>query len=220
MDFTGKGPIKEKYPRGSPSNPSVRDDDLVYVTQCKNGNLDAFQLLVERYQKRMLKIAYRMLDDYEDACEVVQESFLSAYKALANFRGDAAFSTWITTIVINHSRNRLKQKINHSCHECIFLDAPVETEDGSTLMEIPSEDCSAHERLEKRELERKVQDCINALDDEHKDVVILRDIQGFSYEEISSMLKLTDGTVKSRLFRARNVLKDCLMDVLDHAEIK
>ena len=217
MGSTEKELIKGNHPHGSPRNPGVKDDDLISVAQCRKGNLDAFQLLVEKHQMRMLNIAYRMLNDYEDACEIVQESFLSAYKSLANFRGDAAFSTWITAIVINHSRNRLKQKNTRSCHECISLDAPVVTQEGVTPMEIPSEDCSAHERLMKRELERRVQDCINTLDDEHKDVVILRDMQGFSYEEIGSMLMIADGTVKSRLFRARNALKDCLAEVLGYA---
>jgi RNA polymerase sigma-70 factor, ECF subfamily len=214
-----KESLQRNYPHGSSRDHGVREDDLVFITQCRKGDVDAFQMLVERYQKRMLNTAYRMLDDYEEACEIVQESFLSAYKALPHFRGDATFSSWITTIVMNHSRNRLKQKKIRRRHEFVYLDAPVETEDGAVPVEIPSQDCSAHEILAKRELERRVQDCINALDNEHKDVVILRDMQGFSYDEISSMLNLADGTVKSRLFRARNSLRDCLADVLDHAEV-
>ena len=166
----------------------------------------------------MLNIAYRMLDDYEDACDVVQESFLSAYRALSKFRGDSTFSAWIAAIVMNHSRNRLKQRKTRSYRECLSLDASMDPENENPSFVIPSEDASAYEKLEKIELERRIQNCINSLVDEYKDVVILRDLQEFSYDEISSILKLADGTVRSRLFRARNSLKDCLSDVLRETE--
>lgn len=200
------------------SNTQVRDEDLPVVLNCLNGDAESFQALVERYQKKMLNIAYRVLDDYEDACDIVQESFISAYKALHNFRGDSTFSAWLAAIVMNHSRNRLKQRKTRSSRECVSLDAPKDQQNESVVFELPSEHESAHERLEKMELERRVQNCINTLSDDYKEVVVLRDIQGFSYEEISTSLKLTDGTVKSRLFRARDALKECLSDVIGFIE--
>jgi RNA polymerase sigma-70 factor, ECF subfamily len=200
------------------ANSQIRDEDLPIIINCRNGDNEAFQALVERYQKKMLNIAYRILDDYEDACDVVQESFISAYRALSKFRGDSTFSAWLAAIVMNHSRNRLKQKKTRACRECVFLDTPKDPENERVLFELPSEKESAQERLEKMEVERKVQDCINTLSDDYKDVVVLRDIQGFSYEEISTVLKLSDGTVKSRLFRARDSLRDCLSDVIGFIE--
>ena len=200
------------------SNTEIRDEDLHIIDNCRNGDIESFQVLVERYQKRMLNISYRVLDDYEDACDIVQESFISAYRALPKFRGDSTFSAWLAAIVMNHSRNRLKQKKTRACRECVFLDTPKDPENESVLFELPSENESAHKRLEKMEFERKVQDCINRLSDDYKEVVVLRDIQGFSYEEISTVLKLSDGTVKSRLFRARDSLKDCLSDVIGYIE--
>jgi RNA polymerase sigma-70 factor, ECF subfamily len=199
-------------------NTEFRDEDLPIVLNCRNGDIEAFQALVERYQKKMLNIAYRFLDDYEDACDIVQESFISAYKALPKFRGESTFSAWLSAIVMNHSRNRLKQKKTRACRECVYLDTPKDQEKDGVSFELPSENESAHEKLEKMELERRVQDCINTLSDDYREVVVLRDIQGFSYEEISTSLQVSDGTVKSRLFRARDSLKDCLSDVLGFIE--
>lgn len=195
-----------------------RDEDLSIITRCCNGDIEAFQVLVERYQKRMLNMAYRVLDDFEDACDVVQESFISAYKALPGFRGDSTFSAWLAAIVINHSRNRLKRKKIRARRESVSLDAPRDPDNESSVFELPAENESAHERLEKMELERRVQHCINTLSAEYREVVVLRDIQGYSYEEISTMLRLSDGTVKSRLFRARDALRECLSDVIVHSE--
>jgi RNA polymerase sigma-70 factor (ECF subfamily) len=162
----------------------------------------------------MLNIAYRMIGDYDEACDVVQEAFLSAYRAIGKFRGDARFSTWLCGIVLNHSRSHMTQKAARSRREAGSLDDPVKSKDGSFLNEPRSQEESIVERLEKRELEAKVQECIGFLDGEQREVLVLRDIQGFSYEEIGDLLKLPEGTVKSRLFRARNALKDGLFRVL------
>lgn len=195
-----------------------RDEDLSIITHCRKGDSEAFQVLVERYQKRMLNMAYRVLDDYEDACDVVQESFISAYKALPRFRGDSTFSAWLAAIVMNHSRNRLKQKKTRARRESVSLNAPRDPDNDGSVFELPAENESAQERLEKMELERRVQHCINTLSHDYREVVVLRDIQGLSYDEISTVLRLSDGTVKSRLFRARDALKECLSDVIGHIE--
>ncbi|OGP81903.1 MAG: hypothetical protein A2V87_02640, partial [Deltaproteobacteria bacterium RBG_16_58_17] len=174
---------------------------------------EAFSVLVRRHQKKMLNIAYRMIGDYDEACDVVQEAFLSAYRAIGKFRGDARFSTWLCGIVLNHSRSHIKRKTARSRHEAGSLDDPVKSEGGSFLNEPRSQEESVVERLEKRERDAKVQECIGSLDGEQREVLVLRDIQGFSYEEIGMMLKLPQGTVRSRLFRTRNALKDRLLRV-------
>jgi len=195
-------------------NVSLEDDDAGFVARCRRGETEAFSLLVRRHQKKMLNIAYRMIGDYDEACDVVQEAFLSAYRAIGKFRGDARFSTWLCGIVLNHSRSHMTQKAARSRHEAGSFDDPVKSRDGNFLNEPRSQEGAIIERLEKRELEAKVQECIGFLDGEQREVIVLRDIQGFSYEEIGVMLKLPEGTVKSRLFRARNSLKDGLLRVL------
>ena len=192
-------------------NRTIADDDAGFVARCQRGETEAFSVLVRRHQKKMLNIAYRMIGDYDEACDVVQEAFLSTYRAIGKFRGDARFATWLCGIVLNHSRSHIKRKAARSRREAWSLDDPVESKDGSFANEPPSREESIVERLEKRERDEKVQDCIGSLDGEQREVLVLRDIQGFSYEEIGVLLKLPEGTVKSRLFRARNALKDGLL---------
>jgi RNA polymerase sigma-70 factor (ECF subfamily) len=190
------------------------DKDLEFVLLCKKGNIDAFEVLVERYQKRMLNIAYRITDNYEDACEVVQEAFLSAFKSIKKFRGEAKFSTWLTGITINHAKNRLKQIKSRYHHEGSSIDDVFETDSGSYNMEPQSPEIPIVEQLVQKEVQAQVQKCINSLDEEYKEVVVLRDMQGFSYEEIQDILKIPEGTIKSRLFRARDALRNCLKKVI------
>lgn len=190
------------------------DEDSEIVSSCKKGDVDAFEVLVRKHQKKMLNIAYRMVGNYEDACEIVQDAFVSAYRGLKSFEEKSRFSTWLSSIVINLSRNRIKQMKSQQYHEPFSLEDPVLTETGSINPEPQSGNPSILDRLEKKELQEKVQGCINSLDNEYREVLVLRDIQGFSYDEISDMLKIADGTVKSRLFRARKAVKNCLKKVL------
>jgi len=192
---------------------SLKDDDY-YVSLCQGGDTGAFQFLVERHQKKMLNIAFRITGDYEEACETVQESFLSAYRSIKKFRGDAAFSTWLTGITMNHARNRLKKMRSLSHHEGVSIDDPVVTETGHAFLDPPSQEAPAIEQLEKKEVQDKVQECIATLDDEFREVLVLRDIQEFSYDEIRDILNIPEGTIKSRLFRARDAMKKCLNRVL------
>lgn len=190
------------------------DEDYQLVCLCRKGDTDAFQSLVEKYQKRMLNIAYRIIGDYETACEVVQDAFLSAYKALGKFRGEASFSTWLYRIVINVSKNHMKQMIIRRQRERPLPANPGEMGESRLSRDLPAPEPSPAERLERKEVQAKLQQCINSLDEEYREVLVLRDIQGFSYDEIGDILKITAGTVKSRLFRARAALKDRLKKVV------
>jgi len=186
------------------------DEDYERVSLCQKGDVDAFEALVEKYQKKVLNIAYRMIGNYDEACEVVQEAFLSAYKAIRKFRGESRFSTWLYSIAINHAKNHMRQIATRYHREGPPIDDPVEMGDGQLGGRVPAHEPPIVEELERREVQAKVQECINLLDAEYREVIVLRDIQGFSYEEIGDILKVPGGTVKSRLFRARDALKDRL----------
>ena len=136
------------------------DDDLRFISLCKKGDIDAFEYLVTRYQKKMLNIAYRMVGNYDEACEVVQDAFVSAYKNIKDFEGRSGFSTWLCSIVINLSKNRLKQIRSGLAHERFSIDDPVTAEDGFIRIEPASDAPSVLEQLERRELQEKVQGCI------------------------------------------------------------
>ncbi len=188
----------------------VIDEDADQVSSCKKGDLAAFEQLVRKYEKKMFNIAFRVTGNYEDAGEIVQDAFVSAYRGMATFRGAARFSTWLTSITLNLAKNRLKRVREIRKHEPFSLDDPLPTVDGGLKQDLPSTDPPVHELLEKRDDQLKVQHCLNTLEPDFKEVLVLRDLQDFSYEEISDILKVPIGTVKSRLFRAREAVKDCL----------
>ncbi len=182
------------------------DEDRELVLRSQKGDDDAFEQLVLRHQKKMVNIAFRITGTYEDACDVAQDAFVSAYKEIQRFECKSRFSTWLYTITVNLSKNRLKQIITaRNRHE-----VSIHAEEGAISIDPPSADPNALEMLEKRDIKKGVQDCIAKLEEDFRVVVVLRDIQGFAYNEIGAMLKVAEGTVKSRLFRAREMLKKCL----------
>ncbi len=191
----------------------IANEDLELVASCIQGDVDSFEILVNRHQKRMLNVALRMTGNYEDACDIVQDAFVAAYKGLKGFKGRSSFSTWLHTIVINHARNRLKQLKTKAQRE-FSMNTPVMTEDGNIGIERAADEPSALERLEKKSVQEKVQGCIDELEAEFREVIVLRDIHEFSYDEISEILEIPDGTVKSRLSRARGAVRNCLKNIM------
>ncbi len=189
-------------------------DDSKLVNACKRGDTSAFEQLVNRYQNRMLNIAFRITGNYDDACDITQDAFLSAWRKIADFRGEALFSTWLTSIVINLSRNRLQQMSSNSSRDSYSLDSEIPGKEGSTKRDAVSKTPTALELMEEEELRRFMENCIRTLPPEFREVLVLRDMQEMSYEEVSGALGIKDGTVKSRLFRAREGVRDCVRNAL------
>jgi len=190
------------------------DEDRDIVLSVRKGNINEFEKLVRKYQKMAFNISYRIIGSYEDACEVVQDAFLSGYRNLDDFKGTSKFSTWLCAIVINLSKNRIIKIKAENRHEQFSLDDPVETDKGPIGREFASGEPSAADKLEREEVRKKVQDCIGRLEPECREVIVLRDIQGFSYDEMAGILSIAEGTVKSRLFRARDAVRDCLKKMM------
>lgn len=189
-------------------------DDTKLVNACKRGDTSAFEQLVKKYQNRMLNIAFRITGNYDDACDITQEAFLSAWRKIGDFRGEALFSTWLTSIVINLSRNRLQQMSSNNTRELYSLDSDIPGTDGSIRQDAAFKAPTALELLVEEELRRFIDNCIQNLPTEFREVLVLRDMQELSYEEVSGALGLKDGTVKSRLFRAREGVRDCVRSAL------
>lgn len=186
------------------------EDDAALAKACRNGDLAAFETVVQRHQHMLLNVAFRMTGVYEDACDIVQDSLLAAWQKMGDFRGDAKLSTWLTAIVVNNSRNRRLQSRQREHREAYSLDAPLPGGDNDTRPDPPSGGASALEQLEEAELRRFLQRCIDALSTEFREVLVLRDMQELAGDQVSRILNLREGTVKSRLFRARDAVKECL----------
>jgi len=177
---------------------SISDADC--VRRIQHGEVDAFEVLVRRHEKTIFNLVYRMLGDYDDAIEVSQEVFLSAYRAIGQFRGDANFSTWLYRIALNHATTRRRSN-NSRQHRT----APIED-----MELIRDSQPGPAETLEKKEMQERVQLALNKLAPEDAAVILLRDLQDVPYDEVARLLEIPVGTVKSRLHRARQALKSLL----------
>jgi len=186
-------------PKSNTSEPMVSEanSDADCVRKLQRGETDAFETLIRRHQKTIFNLVYRMLGDYDEAAEISQEVFLSAYRAIGNFRGEANFSTWLYRIALNHATTRRK-----SLNTRQQRNVPIEnTEPASDPHPGPAES------LEKKEVRQRVQQALNRLEPEDAAVILLRDLQDVPYEEVARVLEIPIGTVKSRLHRARQALK-------------
>lgn len=185
------------------------DQEKQLIKKCKEGDISSFELLIESYQQKVYNIALRMLGSQEDASDVAQEVFIKIYKSISNFKEESSLSTWIyriaTNVCLDELRKRKKAKF-------VSIDTPVQLEDGEVSMQMEDQGLQPDELVTQKELKEEVQKAISSLKDDHKIVIILRDINGYSYEEIADILGCTLGTVKSRINRARNSLKDILLE--------
>lgn len=184
--------------------------DHTLVAASLRGDHDAFAQLVRRHQRAMLNIAFRMLGDYDEACEAVQDAFVAAWRNLQGFRQEAKFSTWLTSITLNQARSRGEQLSRRRQLEGKSLDAPLPTRDGEVRLDPASPAPSVHEQLEAEAVRQQVRGCIAALPADFREVLVLRDMEELSYDEVGATLNLQAGTVKSRLFRAREGVRECL----------
>ncbi|MGN6735422.1 MAG: RNA polymerase sigma factor [Candidatus Binatia bacterium] len=174
--------------------------DAECVRRVQRGETDAFETLVCRHEKTIFNLVYRMLGDIEEAAEVSQEVFLSAFRATGQFRGDANFSTWLYRIAINHASTRRKT-LNSRQRKVV----PIESADS-----LHDPEPGPPEILERQEIREKVQFALNQLEPDDAAVILLRDMQDVSYSEVAHVLQIPVGTVKSRLHRARQALKSRL----------
>jgi len=162
-----------------------------------------------------------MMGNQDDASDVAQEVFIKIYKSIGSFKKQSAFSTWVYKITINTCRDELRKQKNK--RNTISLDQSICLEDNEVERQIQSNDPTPELVAEKRETGKLIKEAIFNLSDEYKEVVILRDIQGFSYSDIAKILNCPEGTVKSRINRARGMLKDILkgkMELWDRNSVK
>ncbi len=188
------------------------DNEL--IADCLKGDTNAFGDLVLRYQDRLFNTVFRLVDNPEDAKDVVQEAFLSAYQSLQSFKGDSLFFTWLYRIAVNTAIS-LKRK-----QQSALRLAPAGKDTGVVVEpQDPSESNKPSYALEMADKERKVHEGLNRLSPEHRSVLVLKDMEGLKYEELAEILQVPVGTIRSRLHRARMELREILLQDEDGEEI-
>lgn len=189
-------------------------EDAKLIKAFKGGDKAAFDKLVLKHKNKLFNLCYRFLGDYQEANDSAQETFIKIYESLKKFRFQSTFSTWLYRIAVNTCKNKLKSSAYRQKKRMVSLDNPGSPDKSQPAMEIQDETYSPVKELEKKERIRMVQEAINTLPTEQKEVVTLRDIEGLSYEEIVEITGFNLGTVKSRLARARLDLRKKLRSLI------
>jgi RNA polymerase sigma-70 factor (ECF subfamily) len=195
---------------GTPAE--ILETDL--VKQAREGDLSAYDELIKRYQERIYATIYHMTSNHEDANDLAQESFIKAYSALKSFKGGSSFYTWLYRIAVNKTINFLKQRKNK--YHLSLNDIDFNAEHDPDLMALIS-DRTPQRDIGLSELQKKLNEALLKLSEPHRMVVVLHDVQGQSHEEIAEIMDCNIGTVRSRLFYARQQLQGYLAEYIKPA---
>jgi len=189
-----------------------RECDQLLVERVRTGDKKAFDLLVAKYQRRLMRLVSRIVHDTAEAEDVVQETFIKAYRALRHFRGDSAFYTWLYRIGINTAKNCL---VTQGRRTPTSTDNDAEQAEGYADGEQLRDINTPESMLASKQIARTVSAAMDALPFDLRTAIALREIEGLSYEEISEIMACPIGTVRSRIFRAREVIAEKLRPMLD-----
>lgn len=189
-----------------PIQPESVDDptDRELVARAQKQDVDAYNELIQRYHKKIYALVYNMTSNKEDAEDLVQEVFVKAYSALKNFKGDSSFYTWVYRIAVNRTINFVKKRKKRQGFSLDDVDGGIERD--PAYVELSAKE-SPFRDATLSELQEKLNNVLQKLSDKHRTVVVLHDIQGVPHEEIARMLGVSSGTVRSRLFYARQLLQ-------------
>jgi RNA polymerase sigma-70 factor (ECF subfamily) len=194
------------------------DADALLVERAKRGDVSAFEMLVVKYQRRIERLIGRMVRDVDLVQDIAQESFIRAYRALPQFRGESAFYTWLYRIAVNTAKKALVDKKRDPL---VLESALVSTEEGEEPLRAENElsDGETPEAvLASKEIAATVNAAIDALSEDLRQAIVLREIEGLSYEEIADVMNCPIGTVRSRIFRAREAIATRLRPLLGTKE--
>jgi len=206
MTMIMAGPVEPTEPE-----PPALEEESELVRRARRGDLQAYDDLVKRYQERIYATIYHMTSNHEDANDLAQESFIKAFQALKSFKGGSTFYTWLYRIAVNKTINFLKQRKNRT--HMSLNDIDFNAEHDPDLMALIS-DNTPRRAAGLTELQEKLNAALLKLSEPHRLVVILHDVQGQSHEEIAEVMDCNIGTVRSRLFYARQQMQSYLADYL------
>lgn len=192
----------------------LSDEDV--MERCALGSEAAFSTLVQRYRTRIMNLVCRFISDRDRAEEISQEVFLRVYRNRERYRKSGKFSTWIFTIAVNLTKNEIRSRVRHK--GTFSLDA-LEEESGGQGLPFPDTNPLPDADLNAREIQQRVAEALRKLPARYREAVVLRDIEGLSYEEVGEILRIPGGTVRSRINRARLMLKERLKPHLNLEDV-
>lgn len=185
------------------------DIEKTLLNKAKQGNIIAFEKLIISHEKTVYNIAYRMFNNEEDAKDIAQEVFIKIYKNLNKFDGNCKISTWIHRITVNTCIDELRKRKGK---ETSSIDSLIDLDDGEVQKQYTDNSFNPEQSLINKEDIEDLKNAINLLSENHKTLIVLRDIQGLSYNEIAEITQISLGTIKSRISRARIQLKNIIMN--------
>jgi len=206
---TPPNPPPQRQPK--PEAEPAQEEESVLVKRARRGDMGAYDDLVKRYQERIYATLYHMTSNHEDANDLAQEAFIKGFQALKSFKGGSSFYTWVYRIAVNKTINFLKQRKNKS--QMSLDDLDFNAEHDPDLVALISEKTPRRE-ISLTELQEKLNIAMQKLSEPHRLVVTLHDVQGLSHEEIAKIMNCNIGTVRSRLFYARQRMQAYLSDYL------
>ncbi len=198
-------------PEPDPPPAAQPEDDLALVRRAQQEDTSAYDELIRRYQERIYATVYHMTANHEDANDLAQDAFIKGYRALKSFKGDSSFYTWVYRIAVNKTINFLKQRKNRV--QMSLNDMDFNAEHDPALVALVSQNTPRRD-LSLAELQEKLNAALQKLSEHHRMVVVLHDVQGLSHEEIGEVMDCNVGTVRSRLFYARQQLQAYLTEYL------
>ncbi len=198
----------------TPTPLNAADADALLVERVKRGDTKAFEMLVVKYQRRVERLVARMVRDADLVQDIAQETFIRAYRALPQFRGESAFYTWLYRVAVNTAKKAL---VDLKREPLVYESARIgENEDETSSLENGlSDDATPDAVLASKQLAQTVNDAVDDLSEDLRQAITLREIDGLSYEEIAELMQTPIGTVRSRIFRAREAIAKRLRPLLD-----
>jgi RNA polymerase sigma-70 factor (ECF subfamily) len=185
----------------------MNEKEVVLIRKAKQGDVEAFESLIMCYQKKVFNIAYRIIGNYDDAGELAQEVFIRVFKSLKQLREDQTFYTWLSRITTNICLDECRKRKNK---KTVYLDEEIGF--GDNELKIQVEDCGLSPEIlaERNEVRRNISEAMQILSDEQREVIVMRYMRGLSYDEMAEAMNCPCGTVKSRINRAKQYLKEVI----------
>jgi RNA polymerase sigma-70 factor (ECF subfamily) len=198
--------------RVSNTEEKAEASDRELLERCRAGDETAFDDLVLRHQQRAFNIAFQVVQDYEDATEVAQDAFVKIYRNVDNFRWECEFTTWLHQIVVNLARNKYRWWKRRGKQASVSMDSPITTADGEMSLQIADSADAPDVQTVKAEFLELLSQRVDELPPNFRQVLILRNVDNLSYEQIAEVLACSVGTVKSRIARAREMLRESMKE--------